>query len=284
MKRDKALIAGLILGVMAALFLTAGASAQRARVTEEFHQVYPLNAGGTVDLHNINGFVHITAWNRNEVKVDAVKWAYSPERVKEAEIRVDSDPGRLSIRTHYPEREQVFRDENDDNPATVDYTLTVPANARLDDIKLINGELKVENFAGEIHGSSINGPIRATGLRGRAELSNINGPLEANFVAVGPDADITLKSINGPVYAVLPSDANAEVNARTVHGAIRNDFGLPIEHGRYVGRRLEGRIGSGQAHVELRNVNGLIEVRRASDGKQPSPVTNLLHDRMAEMD
>jgi DUF4097 and DUF4098 domain-containing protein YvlB len=284
MKHDKAMITGAVLGAIAALFLTAGAWAQRTPIREEFHQVYPLNAGGSVEVRNINGFVHITAWDRNEVKVDAVKWAYTPERVKEADIRVNATADRVVIRTHYPEGDLSFRDDDENNPATVDYTLTVPASARLDEIKLINGDLTVENVAGEVHGSSINGTVKASGLRGRTELSTINGPVEANFASIGTDGRIELKSVNGSVSAVLPSDANAEVSAKTVHGAIRNDFGLPVEDGRYVGHRLEGRIGAGQSRVDLKNVNGGIRIRRASDGKQPSPVTNLLRDRMAEMD
>jgi DUF4097 and DUF4098 domain-containing protein YvlB len=282
MKHDKSVITGLILGAVAALLFTAHASAQ-SRVTEEFHQIYALNPGGSVDLHNINGFAHVTSWNRNEVKVDAVKWAYKPERLKEAEIRVDASPDRVSIRTHYDEDNQTFCDNCDDNPATVDYTLTVPAGARLDEIKLINGDVTVQNVTGEVRASSINGRVKAEGLRGRTELSTINGPLDATFTGLSGDGRIRLSSINGEVTAVLPSDANTEVRAKTVHGDISNNFGLPVEHGRYVGHSLEGRMGNGEARVELKNVNGEISVKRAADGKQPSPVTNLLRDR-GEMD
>ena len=47
---------------------------------EEFHQTYPLSAGGRISLENINGAVRVTAWDRNEVKVDAVKTAYRRDR------------------------------------------------------------------------------------------------------------------------------------------------------------------------------------------------------------
>ena len=57
---------GLILGACAALLLNvavARASDDDAVVMEEFHQTYPLNANGRVELQNINGAVHITAWD-----------------------------------------------------------------------------------------------------------------------------------------------------------------------------------------------------------------------------
>jgi hypothetical protein len=44
-----------------------------AAFTEEFHQTYALTPDGRVELDNINGDVHISTWDRSEVKVDAVK-------------------------------------------------------------------------------------------------------------------------------------------------------------------------------------------------------------------
>jgi hypothetical protein len=42
-------------------------------VKEEFHEIYPLTPTGRVLIENINGRVHIFAWDLEEVKVDAVK-------------------------------------------------------------------------------------------------------------------------------------------------------------------------------------------------------------------
>src|SRR5688572_30169381 len=98
-------------------------------LTEEFHQSYPLTATGRVSIANINGNVHISAWDRNEVKVDAVKRAYSPERLSEATIDVTNTADSVSIKTKYPERNQTFDSRNwsrENNPASIEYTLTVP--------------------------------------------------------------------------------------------------------------------------------------------------------------
>src|SRR5207253_10657762 len=84
---------GLILGACAALLLNvavARASDDDALVMEEFHQTYPLNVNGRVELQNINGAVHITAWERNEVKVDAIKRAEDQQDLKDEEIIVDA--------------------------------------------------------------------------------------------------------------------------------------------------------------------------------------------------
>jgi DUF4097 and DUF4098 domain-containing protein YvlB len=272
----------LWLVVLAALALTA-ADASRAQtrpeLTEEFHQTYPLAAGGRVSLSNINGSVRVVAWERDELKVDAVKRAYLPERLREAQIKVDASPARVRIETEYPEYRWTNREpDRYENPATVEYTLTVPRGAAIDEINLINGGLNIEGLNGPVHASSINGRVVAANLSGAVNLSVINGSLEARLDRLGESGSVTLSSVNGPLTATLPSDANATVRASTVHGRIDNDFDLPVRVGEYVGRDLEGRLGRGGARIRLSNVNGSISIRRAADNKPLSPVTNLLSE------
>ena len=68
--------------------------------------------------------------------------------------------------------------------------------------------------------------------------------------------------MNGSIVLSVPSGANAQVKASTVHGQISNDFGLTVEEGQYVGRNLSGQIGSGGPPIKLNNVNGSISIKR----------------------
>jgi len=271
---------GTILGTACALVLAAQlqASEHPGQLTQEFHQSYPLTANGRVALENINGAVHITAWDRNEVKVDAVKYARSKERLEEARIEVEAGSDRISIRTEYPNHTHTFNDDDRDNPASVEYTLTVPRGARLDEIELINGGLDISGVTGEVRASCINGRLRASGLGGRVKLSTVNGHLEAGFTSLSSPVD--LSSVNGGLEVTLPSDARAEIEASTVHGGIENDFGLHVVNQRYVGHNLEGQLGGGGTRIKLSNVNGRIEVRHAGDNRALSPATdsNRKHD------
>src|SRR5829696_1975130 len=80
---------------------------QTETLREEFHQTYPLSAGGRVSLSNINGSVRVSAWDRNEVKVDAVKTARRRDRLAEVKIVVNSDPNSIHVQTEYPTRTQT---------------------------------------------------------------------------------------------------------------------------------------------------------------------------------
>src|SRR5947209_9070795 len=263
------------------------ALAQRGdQLREEFHQTYPIAADGRVSLGNINGAVHITGWDRNEVKVDAVKTAYTRERLGEAKIDVRSDADSIRIQTEYPNRSQTFTncEGRTNNPATVEYTLTVPRNARLDSIELINGNLNIEGVAGDVKASSINGRLSARGLTGATKLSTINGSLEASFDRLDVSKPISVGSVNGGVSLTIPSDANAQLKANTVHGAIRNDFGLPVRDGEYVGHELAGQLGQGGVLIKLGNVNGSITIHHAADGRPLSHATSFLAEKMKDKD
>jgi DUF4097 and DUF4098 domain-containing protein YvlB len=271
-----------------ALFGSSRALTQRSdELREEFHQSYPISANGRISLENINGGVQIRTWDRNEVKVDAVKHAYTQERLDEARIDISAESGNLRIKTRYPEENLSFHNDEDrrrQNPASVEYSLTVPQEARLDSIELINGSLDVQGVKGNVKASSINGRVTASGLAGDVKLSTINGPVEATLDALTNVRQVSLSSVNGSVNVVVPSDVNAEVRASTVHGNISNDFGIPVRKGQYVGRDLSATLGSGGVTVKLQNVNGSISVRHKNDGRRVSSVSNTLESSTNEED
>ena len=276
-QRELATWVGAILGSLCALLFAVAqshAAENRGQFTQEFHQTYALAAGGRVALANINGSVHISGWDRNEVKVDAVKYARSKKRLDEAKIVVDASTDGVSIRTEYPDHNLTFSDDDRVNPASVEYTLSVPRNARLDGIKLINGALDVQGIAGEVRASCINGHLKASGLGGAVKLSTINNRVEAQFDRLGASS-VELASVNGTVLLTMPSDSKAELEASTVHGGISNDFGLRVRNHRIVGHDLHGELSGGGARIKLSNVNGTIEIHHASDNRTLSPVKDL---------
>ena len=254
-------------------------------VREEFHRSVPLTAGGRVSIENINGSVRITVWDQNEVKIDAVKRAYKRERLNEARIEIDATSDAVRIKTRYPYEDQTFTDEEPrryDNPAIVDYSLTIPRKARLESAELVNGALEIEGVEGDVKASCINGHLTARGLVGEVKLSTINGTLDATFTHLDEAKPISLNSVNGRLLLTIPSDSNATLKANTVHGGITNDFGLPVQHGEWVGHELYGQLGNGGPRIRLGNVNGPITVKHAADGRTLSKATGLQKEIVKE--
>src|SRR5258708_37237188 len=69
--------------------------------TERFEQTYPLSPNGRVSVSNVNGSIVVNAWDRNEVKLVAIKTADSKERLADVEIKIDAKPDYLSVETNY---------------------------------------------------------------------------------------------------------------------------------------------------------------------------------------
>jgi hypothetical protein len=61
--------------------------------TERFEQSYPLNPNGRVSVSNINGSITVEAWDRNEIRLEAVKTADSRETLAEVELRMTKKNG-----------------------------------------------------------------------------------------------------------------------------------------------------------------------------------------------
>jgi DUF4097 and DUF4098 domain-containing protein YvlB len=259
---------------------TANAEQPGEEIREEFHQTYSLSPTGRVSLENINGGVQIKVWDQASVQVDAIKRAYRRERLAEAKIEVSATEENIRIKTEYPDENQNFRSGEGryNNPAIVDYTLTVPRKAVLESIELINGSIDIDGVEGNVKASSINGKVMAKGLAAEARLSTINGPLQVTFTQLDESKAIELGSVNGNVTLIIPSNANASIRANTVHGGISSDFGLKVKHGEYVGHSLDGQIGTGGPRIKLANVNGGIQINHAQDGLPVTPGTSIESD------
>lgn len=268
------LITTALVGFVLMLGTAARAQSDEGQLTKEFSATYPLAADGRVRLKNINGRARITSWERAEVRVEATKRAHTQQRLDEVEVDVQATPDAVQIKTVYPQSELRFERGSRDNPASVEYVLTVPRGARLESIELVNGPLEVDGLSGEIKAALVNGKLTARNLAGDARLTTVNGQLEAEFDRLGAGT-VSLTSVNGEVVVRLPADADVTLRASTVHGAITNDLGLPVRRGRYVGQSLAGQLGAGTGRVKLDNVNGAIRITRAPGG---SPATNLLGD------
>src|SRR5258707_4447570 len=105
-------------------------------ISKEFNQSYTLQAGGSLELQNVNGTVDVQGWDRNEVEVHAVKTAKHKESdLERVSIEVEAKPDAVSITTRYPQNEGV--------EVAVDYTIHVPHGARLEHIGTGNGTLKI---------------------------------------------------------------------------------------------------------------------------------------------
>lgn len=245
-------------------------------VTEKFQQTYPLTPNGRVAVSNVNGQIVIEAWDRNEVRLEATKVADSAESLADVELKIDSRPDSFSVKTDYRDWRYSGRERDRHRKIEVHFKLSVPRGAALNQIEAVNGSVTLSNFTNISKVSAVNGNVNAANLRGNASLSTVNGTVNADFEQLERGTQISLNTVNGRVNVSLPSDVNATVKAESLNGSISNEFGLSVKKGKYIGRNLHGRLGSGEVQVRLNSVNGGLAIQRRKDGRSLSPATDLV--------
>jgi len=246
----------LVLVVFSSLLIGALAFAEtKTEPPQNF--LLPLKAGGYLSLENINGNVTIEGWKKNEVSIVAVKSGKTKDidRIT-VSVEVDKYEGKdwIHVSTQY----DIFSL----NSGRVDYTIKVPSGAILEDIELVNGNVKVTGVTGYLSLGTVNGSITATGMTGNAWVETINGNLDLSFDKMSSGQSVDLESVNGVVVLRIPANANAQVDAETLNGNVSSDFGLTVEKGEWVGRSMEGLVGSGGARISIETVNGNIEIKK----------------------
>ena len=69
--------------------------------TERIEKSFPLNANGRMHVSNVNGSITLMAWDREEVKLIAVKTADTKEHLDDVDVKIDARPDYISIESDY---------------------------------------------------------------------------------------------------------------------------------------------------------------------------------------
>lgn len=227
-----------------------------ATVTDQRHETFPLTAGGTVAISNINGSITIEAWDRDEVQLDATLSARSQADLDRIRIEISATGNRVEVETDY-ESSRLHSTSGE-----VDYTIKVPRGAELDGIESVNGRVEIRGVEGGVKASTVNGRLALADVAGSIEAETVNGRLELELADTSGCESISTSAVNGSIRLQLPGGAGLAVDVDTVHGDIDSDLGLEIDEPRHgPGRSMKGVVGSGRTRLEVETVNGDIEIR-----------------------
>lgn len=221
-------------------------------ISKEFNQSYPLQPGGYFELQNVNGAVDVQGWDRNEVEVHAVKTAKQRESdLDRVSIEVDARPDAVSITTRYPQNEGV--------EVAVEYTIHVPHAAHVEHIGTVNGTVRISGLANLEDVHTVNGDIEAFEAGGNIHAHTTNGNVHLELAHAPDKSGATAETTNGSLVLAVPSDLQAEVEARCLNGNFYSELPITMESTQRP-REMHGRLGHGGAPIHLRTVNGGIRL------------------------
>jgi hypothetical protein len=137
----------------------------------------------------------------------------------------------------------------------VNYEISIPLLLKLR-INNTNGNIKLENFAGNTTAQTVNGSIQLSGIFGTVSAQTTNGKIRAEIDSV---TACTLTTVNGKIELALSNSFSGKVLANYMNGKVINKDivfdKVESERNRYFGIR-----GKSNSEVNLETVNGNIYI------------------------
>ena len=221
---------------------------------------FPLDPSGTFSLRAIDGTVEIFGTDSREVKIVAIKKAFSPERLNAIAIRVDARQDAVNIETTpAPAPSHHFSDRS----GTVEYTINIPQTARIARVEMPNGELVIDGMRGASIAASLG--------RGQLAIHNCfcdqtihvnQGGLNVFFDWL-EERPIAIEAVieDGNILAHIPTDATFQLRALAKQGHVSSDFSPMESHKRGDASEINEVIGDAPATtLSLRANEGNIHI------------------------
>jgi len=250
---------------------------------ETIQKTYPLPGAAPkkVIVDNVNGSVHVTGYAGNEVRLvahmrlraDSSETAEKARREVKLDISQDANTVRFYVDGPFRCRDGgIHIDRDPGYEVKYDFELQVPHDTATD-LKTINdGELRVDNVAGDYKVNNINGGIEMTDVSGSGKVYALNGKVKVTF-RENPRAQSSFGSLNGEVRVSFQPDLNADVRFKTFNGGVYTDYpvtSLPLpaaaaerRDGKFVYKSSEWsavRVGHGGPELSFDAFNGNIRI------------------------
>ena len=262
-----------------------------------------VSASTRLKLENVGGEVTIKAWDRNQVRIQAVHSSRTAVGISlsESSLRLSPKGSRGIARMG----------------GVVDYVLTVPAAMSIEiggmyadviiegtrgdiSVQTVEGNINVKGGGEVLNLQTVNGKVTVAGARGRLDLRSVSEDIDVSdvvgdVVAETVSGDVTLARIDGKrveaqtvsgdvrfdgtlradgtysflthsgdVVLGIPEGTSALIRTAVGNGDVSASFSLPASE-RSSRRRQEFRLGSGGASVEIETFSGDIRLVRPTE-------------------
>ena len=170
---------------------------------------YKLNRDGKVYLENIAGNISVTSWNKDRIRIHAIKKARREMDLDDVSIDIHQyDNGNIRIITRHEKTFSFFNSTG----ASVDYEILLPEKAQIK-IKTISGNVNVKEIGGFLNISTVSGEIDVIIARNGIKCSSVSGDIDLRDTT----GNAELKTVSGDMSV---ANIKGSVVAKTVSGDI----------------------------------------------------------------
>jgi DUF4097 and DUF4098 domain-containing protein YvlB len=209
---------------LTAIGLLAGCKGGIDQTLEQtIEESYPLEPSGTLSIRSEDGSIRVYGSDSPELELQAIKKAYSIERLNGIKVQVSAGLGSVSVETIFPSKKKWSLS---DRSGTVDYTVIVPQNIRMINLELANGEISIEGLReGSAKASLVNGRMTARNCFENMDYRVVNGWIDLYYNWWEKRTYLVKVTIdNGAESALVPGNASFRIAAKAPGGQIRSNL------------------------------------------------------------
>jgi hypothetical protein len=244
---------------LALLALAAPAVQAAADETERISRTLKMEPGGTLRLKNFSGRVTITASDRPEIVIDAVRRA-SHERLARIKLDIRTDgPNVVAVDANTRER-SWYEFIGGNNVVETDFDIKVPRRTNLDvavfsspvTVEGIEGSHKVHSFSARLSLDEVAGPITA---------HTFSGTVAIRARSWEPNQTIDVDTFSGNVELHVPETARGSISFNSFSGRLNS--GMPLTLHSTSRRALKADLGGGgDGRLRFKTFSGSVRIDR----------------------
>ncbi|WP_439028540.1 DUF4097 family beta strand repeat-containing protein [Haloarchaeobius sp. DT45] len=191
---------------------------------------YVVDAGSTLDIETQNGDVTVEPINGDQLDVQYTMRTNGPTSAFDrVTVTVDTGP-----------ENRVVADVDDGGffawSVSVDLRIGVPEGVRVSQVETSNGDITIENVAGDLVAETTNGDVEAREVEGYVTLRSTNGDVlarntqgldaagstngEVDVDVLAVRGDVAVRSSNGDVTVRIDPSLEAALEATTSRGKV----------------------------------------------------------------
>lgn len=212
---------------------------------------FPLSQQGSVRLETVRGDIDISTHSGNEVKIEAIVSADNSAELEKMKLIFEAEADSVFIST---------TPDSITAKANIEYFLKVPGKLKSLHLSTLGGEIKSRGTYEDIDFKTANGEIDFRGEFSGCQLASANGDIDV-YIKDILSGDISVKSTNGSIKVTVKPDSSFSVEGSTVTGSIRSEFSTRVTS-EPVGPKITGTVNDGTHKLQLRTVNGNIQLLR----------------------
>jgi len=256
--------------------------------SEHFQRTFNIAPGGTLDVDNYKGTIHVTGSDTNQVAIDVTKHFEGNDAdrkwwMENVQVNFRNESNRVAVEVKYPQWNCTFCWQGHDYTADVELEIRVPRqiNVQLEsykpDIRIagVQGDIRIKSYKSPIEIADTTGAVRIDTYKETVKLRNVSlrGPLEIKSYKAEAEIDarnlgesVTLENEKGSIVLRVPANAGMDVDYEGGRrSSFSSDFPIASQTGSF-NSSFRGKVNQGGTRLRLRTVKGSVSLQKLSAG------------------